>query len=310
MRKISVLTPTYNEEDNIKELYQRIKKELEKLNYQYEIIVIDNNSNDDTVKILRGLCKLDKNLKVIINNRNYGHLNSPFYGILQTNGDATIYINSDLQDPPELIQKYISLWEKGHKVVLGQKISSEENFLIKYTRNFYYQLLSKVSSTNITINTTGSGIFDKSIINLLKKIDDPVPYLRGLLSEIDGNIKVLQFDQPKRKFGKTKNNFYTLFDLAMLGFVKHSKIPLRLMIIFGFIISFLSIVVSIIFLFYKLIYWNNFNLGVAPIIIGSFFLSGFQIFLLGLLGEYISVILTHVRKLPLVIEKERINFEE
>ena len=310
MRKISVLTPTYNEEDNIKELYQRIKKELEKLNYQYEIIVIDNNSNDDTVKILRELCKLDKNLKVIINNRNYGHLNSPFYGILQTNGDATIYINSDLQDPPELIQKYISLWEKGHKVVLGQKISSEENFLIKYTRNFYYQLLSKVSSTNITINTTGSGIFDKSIINLLKKIDDPVPYLRGLLSEIDGNIKVLQFDQPKRKFGKTKNNFYTLFDLAMLGFVKHSKIPLRLMIIFGFIISFLSIVVSIIFLFYKLIYWNNFNLGVAPIIIGSFFLSGFQIFLLGLLGEYISVILTHVRKLPLVIEKERINFEE
>ncbi len=310
MRKISVLTPTYNEEDNIKELYQRIKKELEKLNYQYEIIVIDNNSNDDTVKILRELCKLDKNLKVIINNRNYGHLNSPFYGILQTNGDATIYINSDLQDPPELIQKYISLWEKGHKVVLGQKISSEENFLLKYTRNFYYKFLSKVSSTNITINTTGSGIFDKSIINLLKKIDDPIPYLRGLLSEIDGNIKVLQFDQPKRKFGKTKNNFYTLFDLAMLGFVKHSKIPLRLMIISGFIISFLSIVVSIIFLFYKLIYWNNFNLGVAPIIIGSFFLSGFQIFLLGLLGEYISVILTHVRKLPLVIEKERINFEE
>ncbi len=310
MTKITILTPTFNEEENIKELYSRIKKQFENLDYEYEIIVIDNNSDDNTINILRDLCSLDKNLKVIINNKNYGHINSPFYGILQSDSDATIYINSDLQDPPELIPQYLKLWEQGNKIVLGQKISSDENFVIKFTRNFYYKVLSKMSSSNITINTTGSGIFDSSIIKLLKKIDDPIPYLRGLVSELDGNIKVLKFNQPKRKFGRTKNNLYTLFDLGMLGFVKHSKIPLRLMIIFGFIISLLSILVSIVFLFYKLIFWNSFDLGIAPIVIGLFFFSGFQIFLLGLLGEYISVILSHVRKLPLVVEKERINFKD
>ncbi len=310
MKKISILTPTFNETENIGKLCESIKREMSKLDYDYEHIVIDNASTDGTVEILKKICKEDKKLKVILNNKNYGHLNSPYYGILQTDGDATIYINSDFQDPPELIPEYIKLWEKGNKVVLAQKKESKENFLIKYLRRYYYLILSKISNSNLTLNTTGSGLFDQSVIENLKKVDDPIPYLRGLITEIEGKIKLLQFDQPERRKGKTKNNFFTLFDVAMIGVVKHSKFPLRLMTLTGFIISLISIIVSIIFFFYKILFWNSFDLGVAPIVIGLFFFSGFQIFLLGLVGEYISVILSHVRKLPLVVEKERINFED
>ena len=310
MKKISVLTPTYNEEENIVLLYEKIKDEFKGLNYDYEHIIIDNNSSDNTISIIKKLCQNDKNLKLIVNNKNYGHLNSPYYGLLQTSGDATILIAADFQDPPELIPKYLELWEKGHKVILAQKNHSDENFLIKNVRKFYYKFLSKISDTNLTVNTTGSGLFDRSIINLLKKIDDPIPYLRGLVCELEGDIKLLKFDQPKRILGKTKNNFFSLIDVGLLGLVKHSKIPLRLMVIFGMLASIVSIFVSIIFLFYKLFYWDSFELGVAPIIVGLFFISAIQIFLLGLLGEYISVLLSHTRKLPLVIEKERFNFED
>ena len=310
MKKISVLTPTYNEEENIVMLCKKIKDEFKGLNYDYEHVVIDNNSSDNTISIIKKLCQNDKNLKLIVNNKNYGHLNSPYYGLMQTSGDATIIMASDFQDPPELISKYIELWEKGHKVILAQKNQSDENFLIKNLRKFYYKFLSKISDTNLTINTTGSGLFDKSIIDLLKKIDDPIPYLRGLVCELEGDIKLLKFDQPKRILGKTKNNLFSLIDVGLLGLVKHSKIPLRLMVIFGMLASIVSILVSIVFLFYKLFYWDSFDLGVAPIIVGLFFISAIQIFLLGLLGEYISVLLSHTRKLPLVIEKERINFED
>ena len=310
MKKISVLTPTYNEEENIVMLCKKIKDEFKGLNYDYEHVVIDNNSSDNTISIIKKLCQNDKNLKLIVNNKNYGHLNSPYYGLMQTSGDATILMASDFQDPPELISKYIELWEKGHKVILAQKNQSDENFLIKNVRKFYYKFLSKISDTNLTINTTGAGLFDKSIIGLLRKIDDPIPYLRGLVCELEGDIKLLKFDQPKRILGKTKNNFFSLIDVGLLGLVKHSKIPLRLMVIFGMLASIVSILVSIVFLFYKLFYWDSFDLGVAPIIVGLFFISAIQIFLLGLLGEYISVLLSHTRKLPLVIEKERINFED
>lgn len=310
MKKISILTPTYNEEENIVMLCKKIKDEFKRLNYDYEHIVIDNNSSDNTISIIKKLCQNDKNLKLIVNNKNYGHLNSPYYGLMQTSGDATILMASDFQDPPELISKYIELWEKGHKIILAQKNQSDENFLIKNVRKFYYKFLSKISDTNLTINTTGAGLFDKSIIGLLRKIDDPIPYLRGLVCELEGDIKLLKFDQPKRILGKTKNNFFSLIDVGLLGLVKHSKIPLRLMVIFGMLASIVSILVSIVFLFYKLFYWNSFDLGVAPIIVGLFFISAIQIFLLGLLGEYISVLLSHTRKLPLVIEKERINFED
>jgi len=310
MKKISVLTPTFNEEENIELLYKKIKEQFSSLNYDYEHIVIDNYSNDKTIPILRDLCKKDKRLKVIINNKNYGQLNSPFYGLLQTNNDATIVLTADFQDPIEIIPNLINLWEQGNRIVLTQKIKTNEKFLMKFLRKSYYKILSKFSQNNLTINTTGTGIYDKEIINIFRSIKDPIPYLRGLVSEIEGNIKLLEYEQPQRKYGKSKNNIFSLIDVGMLGFVKHSKLPLRLTIIFGFILSFTSIIVSVIFFLYKLFFWDSFDLGIAPIIIGFFFISAIQMILLGFVGEYISTTLTHVRNLPLVIEKERINFEE
>ena len=308
MKKISILTPTYNEKDNIQLLHKSIKEIFSKLNYDYEHIVIDNNSSDGTIQLLRDICKTDKKFKVIINNKNYGHLASPFYGMMQANGDAVIIINSDFQDPIDLIPQLLEIWEKGHKVILNQKITSDESFIMNKLRKLYYKLLSSTANIKLPENTTGSGLYDRKVVNLLKTIKDPIPYLRGLVAELEGDIQFLKFNQPKRKSGKSKNNFYTLLDLALLGFVKHSKLPLRIMIIFGFFLSFLSILVSITFFIYKILFWNNFDLGVAPIIIGLFFISAVQMILIGFLGEYVSVTLSHVRNIPLVIEKERINF--
>ena len=307
-KKISIVTPTFNEEQNIKLLCDKIKIEFSKLDYDYEHIVIDNNSTDNTVPILRKICLDDKNLKVIVNNKNYGHLKSPFYGLMQASGDAVIIISSDFQDPIDIIPKLLQLWKKGHKVVLNQKISSDENFLIFNLRKFYYKLISKLSEIQLPENTTGSGLYDRKVLDTLKDIKDPMPYVRGLIAEIEGDITFVKFSQPKRFFGKSKNNFYTLIDLAFLGFVKHSKLPLRFMMLFGFFISFISLLVSVVFFMYKILFWNSFQLGIAPIVIGFFFISAIQMVLIGLLGEYISITLAHVRNLPLVIEKERINF--
>ena len=307
-KKISIVTPTFNEEQNIKLLCDKIKIEFSKLDYDYEHIVIDNNSTDNTVPILRKICLDDKNLKVIVNNKNYGHLKSPFYGLMQATGDAVIIISSDFQDPIDIIPKLLQLWKKGHKVILNQKISSDENFLIFNLRKFYYKLISKLSEIQLPENTTGSGLYDRKVLDTLKDIKDPMPYVRGLIAEIEGDIAFVKFSQPKRFFGKSKNNFYTLIDLAFLGFVKHSKLPLRFMMLFGFFISFVSLLVSVVFFMYKILFWNSFQLGIAPIVIGFFFISAIQMILIGLLGEYISITLAHVRNLPLVIEKERINF--
>ena len=310
MKKISILTPTYNEKDNIQLLHKSIKEIFSKLNYDYEHIVIDNNSSDGTIQLLRDICKTDKKFKVIINNKNYGHLASPFYGMMQANGDAVIILSSDFQDPIDLIPQLLEIWEKGHQVILNQKITSDESFIMNKLRKLYYKLLSSTANIKLPENTTGSGLYDRKVVNLLKTIKDPIPYLRGLVAELEGDIQFLKFNQPNRKSGKSKNNFYTLLDLALLGFVKHSKLPLRIMIIFGFFLSFLSILVSITFFIYKILFWNNFDLGVAPIIIGLFFISAVQMILIGFLGEYVSVTLSHVRNIPLVIEKERINFND
>ena len=306
---ISIVTPTFNEEDNIKELCQSIASELKKTNYDYEHIIIDNSSTDNTTEILRELAKQDKNIKVIINSRNFGHVRSPVHGLLQSKGDAAILMMSDFQDPIELIPQYISEWEKGYDVVLAQKNSSEENFIKHFLKNLFYKFAKRISDTPLLMNTTGSGLINRKILNILKKIEDPYPYFRGLIPEITENIKLISFHQPKRKKGKTKNNFYTLYDLGILGIVKHSKFPLRVMTFFGFIFSILSLLVALIYLIFKLIYWDSFELGVAPIIIGIFLLAFFQIFLSGFIGEYVMSILTQTRKLPLVVEKERINFD-
>ena len=308
MKKISIVTPTFNEEENIKRLCSEIKVEAESLNYDYERIIIDNSSSDKTIDILREIAAKDKNVKIIINSRNYGHIKSPFYGIMQATGDACILMVSDFQEPIHLITKYIKKWENGAKIVLGQKNISEENNFIFSLRKLFYTLLNKISETKLSINTTGTGLFDKKVIDRLKKINDPYPYFRGLISEVGFDIETIEFDQPLRKLGKTKNNFFTLYDLAMLGVVKHSRMPLRIMTLLGFISSFGCLFVAIIYLILKLIFWNSFELGSAPTIIGIFTISSIQIMLLGLLGEYIGVILMHQRNMPLVIEKERINF--
>ena len=305
---ISIVTPTFNEKDNIKPLCLAISNQMAKLNYEYEHIVIDNCSNDGTIETLRELTKTFKNLKVIVNSRNFGHIRSPVHGMFQATGEAVILMMSDFQDPIDLIPKYITEWENGNKVVMAQKNTSDENFILHYFKKIFYKFANKVSDTPLLINTTGSGLFDKEILNILKKIDDPYPYFRGLIPEITQEIKLIKFHQPKRQGGKTKNNLYTLYDLGILGIIKHSKIPLRLMTLVGFFASFISIILGLVYLLAKILYWSSFNLGIAPMIIGFFFFASFQIFLLGFIGEYVMTILTHSRKLPLVIEKERMNF--
>ena len=309
MDLISILIPTYNEEENISELILEVIKNLDLKIYDYEIIVIDNNSSDNTVGIVKKLILTNKKIKLIVNNRNYGHIRSPVYGLMQTKGDASILMNADFQDPPELINKLISMWKDGADAVLLKKEKSKENKLIFYLRSFFYHFLNKISDINLPSNTTGSGIFDKKLINNLKKINDPYPYFRGLIYEIAGNIKFLNFEQPVRRHGKTKNNFYTLYDLAMLGVIKHSKIPIRFLSIFGFILSLISVISAFFYFFMKLIFWEEFQIGIAPIVIGIFIFGAFQIFFLGIVGEYILSINTQSRNLPLVIEKERVNFD-
>jgi glycosyltransferase involved in cell wall biosynthesis len=305
---ISIVTPCYNEEDSIEELCSRIASVMEELPYEYEHICIDNHSSDDTVKKIKQIAKNDKRLKLIVNARNFGHIRSPYYGLLQSSGEATILIASDLQDPPEMIPEFIKKWELGFKTVLAVKPESNESLIMFKIRKAYYRLISKISEVQLVQNATGAGLFDKAVINILKDIQDPYPYFRGLLCEIGFPIATVPFKQPRRLRGVTKNNFYTLYDIAMLGITNHSKIPLRLMAMGGFALSFLSLIVAIIFLIAKLLYWDSFQLGTAPIIIGIFFFGAIQAFFIGILGEYIGSIHTQVRKMPLVTELERVNF--
>ena len=307
-KKISIITPTFNEEKNIEKLCSEISKEMSKLDYDYEHIVIDNHSNDGTISILKKIAARDNKVKVIINSRNFGHIRSPIYGMLQASGDACILMNSDFQDPIELIPKYIKEWEQGNQIILAQRISSDENFFLNSFKNFFYKFINKISDVPLMRNTTGSGLFTKNIVDQIRKIDDPYPYFRGLLSEISSQIKLIQFHQPKRSGGETKNNFYTLYDIGVLGIVKHSKLPLRLMTFIGFFTSIASIITAAVFFFYKILFWDSFEVGIAPLVIGLFAIASVQIFLLGFIGEYVMMILTHTRKLPLVVEKERINF--
>ena len=308
VKKISIVTPTFNEEENIEKLYKSISNEMEKLNYDYEHIIIDNHSDDNTIPIIKKIAEKDKKVKVIINTRNFGHIRSPIYGMLQSSGDACIMMSSDFQDPPELIPKYIEEWENGNKIILGQRTTSDANVLMNFIKGIFYKFIGSISEISLMRNTTGSGLFSKDIVDQIRKIDDPYPYFRGLLSEISSEIKLIRFHQPKRTGGKTKNNFYTLYDIGILGIVKHSKVPLRIMTFVGFITSILSILIAIIFFFYKILFWDSFEVGIAPLIIGLFTIASVQIFLLGFIGEYVMNILVHTRKLPLVIEKERINF--
>lgn len=306
---ISIVTPCFNEADNVEELCDRIAKVMSQLPYDYEHICIDNASTDTTVAKLRKIAEQDLHLKVIINARNFGHIRSPYYGILQGKGDACILIASDLQDPPEMIPEFIRQWESGFKIVLAVKPQSEESFALFFIRKLYYNFVTRISEVPLIKNATGAGLFDKDVIKILRQIDDPNPYFRGLLCEIGYPIAQVPFRQPKRRSGITKNNFYTLYDIALLGITNHSKVPLRLMSMGGFLLSFFSLLVALGFLIAKLLFWNSFQLGTAPILIGIFFFGAIQLFFTGVLGEYIASIHTQVRKMPLVTELERINFD-
>jgi glycosyltransferase involved in cell wall biosynthesis len=306
---ISIVTPTYNEEKDIYSLSKAISIQMNNSDFDYEHIIIDNASIDNTQEVIKKLCLENKKIKAIFNKRNFGHIRSPYYAILQTKGDAVILLAGDGQDPPELIGKLIEKWKTGLDVVLLKRKSSETNFFLESIKIFFYKIINFLSEIKLLEKTTGSGIFDRKIIEELRKIEEPYPYFRGLILEITNKIDVIEFDQPNRKHGQSKNNFFTLFDIAMLGIIKHSKLPLRLMTIAGFIFSFLACIVGIIFFIYKLFFWDSFQLGLAPIILGLFFGISFQILLLGIIGEYVGFTLTQVRKFPLVVEKERINFE-
>lgn len=306
---ISIVTPCYNEGENIEELCQRVSVVMENLPYEYEHICIDNCSKDDTVEKLRKISSNDKRVKIIINARNFGHIRSPFHALLQAKGDAAVLIAADLQDPPEMIPEFIGKWERGFKTVLAVKPESEESPAMFFVRKLYYNTISRISEVPQVKNATGAGLFDRVVLDVLKTLNDPYPYFRGLLCEIGFPIATVPFKQPRRKRGITSNNFYTLFDIAMLGITNHSKIPLRVMTMGGFLLSFLSLLVAIGFLLAKFIFWNSFQLGIAPIIIGIFFFAAVQTFFMGLLGEYIGSIHTRVRNMPLVIEAERVNFD-
>jgi len=310
MRKlISIVTPCYNEEANIDELYQRIVEVMSRLDYDYEHIFIDNCSTDGSHAKLRALAAQDKRVKLIFNARNFGHIRSPYHALLQSNGDAAVLIASDLQDPPEMIEEFVKKWEEGFKTVMAVKPESEESRLMFLVRRAYYRFVTRISEVPLVQNATGAGLFDRVVLDILKQIDDPYPYFRGLLCEIGFPIATVPFKQPRRQRGITKNNFYTLYDIAMLGITNHSKVPLRLMVMGGGLLAGLSLLIAFGFLVAKLMFWNSFQVGIAPMLISLFFFSSVQILFLGMLGEYLGSVHTQMRNMPLVVESERVNFD-
>lgn len=309
-KHISIVTPCFNEEKNIRDIYTQVKAVFETLpNYTYEHVFIDNASEDATVLILRQIAEQDNQVKIICNARNFGPVRSPFYALMQAKGDAVICISADLQEPPALIKDFLQKWEEGYKIVAGVKIKSHESSLIFFLRKLYYKIASKISEVKLIKNFHGFGLYDKSVISLFKEIDDPYPYLRGLVSELGCKMAEIPYTQEARRHGVSKANFFVLYDWIMLGVTSHSKMPIRLTTIAGFFLAFVSFFVSIIFIIMKLLFWSSFNLGIAPLLIGLFFFSSIQLFFIGLIGEYIISINTRVMKRPLVVEQERINFD-
>jgi polyisoprenyl-phosphate glycosyltransferase len=311
MTLITIVTPCYNEEENVAEVYRQVREVFAQLQgYDYEHLFIDNASTDRTVEILRGLAAKDRCVKVIVNTRNFGHIRSPYYALLQARGDAVISLVADLQDPPEVIPEFLKKWREGFKVVVGIKPQSKESPLFFAVRSLYYNLVTRLSDVPLVKHFTGFGLYDRAVIEDMRRIDDPYPYFRGLICDLGYSRAEVPYVQPARARGFTKNNFYTLYDIAMLGFTNHSKVPLRLAALLGFSLAIFCLVVALIYLVFKLLFWNQFDLGLAPVVIGMFFIGAVQLVFIGIIGEYIGAIHTQVLKRPLVIEKERINFDE
>ncbi len=309
-KKISILIPCYNEEENVVPMSEAIVNlfETELTAYDYELVFIDNDSHDKTRDLLREICSKNSNVKAIFNAKNFGQFNSPYYGILQTTGDCTISMVCDFQDPIELIPQYIQEWENGYKIVIGIKTTSKENKIMYLLRSIYYKMIKKFSDVEQIEHFTGSGLYDKSFVDVLRELKDPKPFMRGIVAELGFKRKEIPYEQPKRRAGKTHNNFYTLYDAAMLSITSYTKIGLRLATFAGCGVGFVSILVAFIYLIMKLCMWNSFQAGMAPILIGMCLLGSIQLFFIGLIGEYIMSINSRVLNRPLVVEEERLNF--
>ena len=311
MKTISILVPTYNEEENVQPLSQAIISQFERLSgYDYELVFIDNHSSDKTQKILTELCAGNPKIKAIFNAKNFGQFNSPYHGLLQTTGDCTIAMCADFQDPPEMIPKLVAEWEKGWKIVSAIKETSKENRLMYFLRSLYYKLIKKMSDVEQIEHFTGFGLYDRSFIQTLRELDDPTPFLRGIVAELGSKRKDIPYEQAARRAGKTSNNWYRLYDAAMLSFTSYTKMGLRVATIGGFLLSVASMLIALGYLVAKLLYWESFSLGTAPILIGVFLFGSLQLFFIGLIGEYIMNINTRVMKRPLVVEEARLNFTE
>ncbi|MBQ7101321.1 MAG: glycosyltransferase family 2 protein [Clostridia bacterium] len=311
-KKISVMIPCYNEEENARPIYEAVKSELEKSlpQYDYEILFIDNKSTDNTRKIIREICKENKKVRAIFNCRNFGQFNSPYYGIINTSGDCCITICADFQDPVELIPQFVKEWENGYKVVIGVKTQSKESKVMYALRSLYYKAIKKMSNVEQIEHFTGFGLYDKSFVKTLRELDDPQPFIRGIVAELGPERKEIEYTQPQRRAGKTHNNFYSLYDAAMLSFTSYTKIGLRLAVFAGGAFSLIGFIIALVYLILKLVNWYRFPAGTTPILIGVFLMGSIQMFFIGLLGEYIMNINSRVMKRPLVVEEERLNFEE
>ena len=309
-KRISIVTPCYNEEANVAEVFRRMRAVMDAQDtYDYEHIFIDNSSHDGTVEILRELAAGDPRVKVIVNARNFGHLRSPMHAFLHAEGDAVGFLFADLQDPPELFVEMIQKWEAGFPIVAAIKTSSDESGAMYGIRSFYYALVGRLTDVRVLPHFTGFGLYDRSVVTTLReKFPDPYPYFRGMIADTGLPHAEVYYNQKRRMRGITKNNFYTLYDLAMLGITNLSKVPLRLVTLCGFISAALSLILGAFYLLYKIIFWDRFSLGLAPLILGLFFLGSVQLLCLGIIGEYVGSVHTFVQKRPLVVEKERINF--
>ncbi len=310
MKLISIVTACFNEADNVDELHARLKRVQQQLpGYRFEHIFIDNASTDETVSRIKKIISIDPTVRLIVNARNFGHIRSPYHGLLQAKGDAVVCLASDLQDPPEVIPEMVRAWESGYRIVAGIKRESRESRMMWLVRSSYYRLVRKLADVQLLEHFTGFGMYDRSVVDILKTLDDPYPYFRGLVAEIGFEVARVPYEQPGRRRGITKSNFYTLYDLAMLGITSHSKIPIRLATMVGFALSIISFLISLTYLVLKLLLWDKFQLGTAPLLIGVFFFGSVQIFFIGLIGEYVASIHTQVLRRPLVFERERVNFD-
>jgi glycosyltransferase involved in cell wall biosynthesis len=311
MPLLTIFTPCFNEEENVREVYRQVKEAMATLpDCEYEHLFIDNASKDRTVEILRELAAADKRVKVIVNTRNFGQVRSPYHAFLEARGDAVIGCAADLQEPPELIPQFVAKWREGYKVVIGVKQGSRESWLMSHTRKLYYWLVGRLSSdVELVHNFTGYGLYDRDVVEQFRSTDEQYPYFRGLVCDFGYERAVIDYIQPARTRGRTKNGFFSLYDIAMLGVTNHSKVPLRIATLAGFTISILSLLVALGYLIAKLMFWNEVQFGLAPLLIGIYFFGAMQLFFIGVLGEYIGSIHTQVHKRPLVVEKERINFD-